>query len=319
MIGRISRMVGRRFIDIAGNLTDPMYQGVYNGSEKHPPDLDAVLERAWDQKVEKIMVTGGSLSDSRAALALAKLHERLFSTVGCHPTRCGEFEAHDGGADAYLEELSSLASENRGKVVAIGEFGLDYDRLQFCPKDIQLKYFEKQLELVKLTGLPMFLHCRNSADDLVSVLERHKDGPWKGVVHSFDGSLKDARAIIDLGLHVGVNGCSLKTKENLEVLKEIPIDRLMVETDCPWCEIRPSHVGYEHVETRFPSRKKEKWESGSAVKARNEPANVVSVPPVPVVPQVVEVLGAVKDLDLDELADRLFENAVSVFFSDAST
>ena len=117
-----------------------MYQGQYNGSSKHAPDLSAVLDRSWSSGIDKMMITGGSLSDSRAALQMAQTHEsRLFSTVGCHPTRCSEFNEHEGGAEDYLEGLKALIKENPDKVVAFGEIGLDFDRLKFCDKETQIK------------------------------------------------------------------------------------------------------------------------------------------------------------------------------------
>lgn len=84
--------------------------------------------------------------------------------------------------------------------------GLDYDRLQFCPKDIQKKYFEMQLSLCSTLKLPMFLHCRNASDDFVRILRKHKEKLTPGVVHSFDGNPEDANSILQLGLYIGVNG-----------------------------------------------------------------------------------------------------------------
>ncbi|KAL3285216.1 hypothetical protein HHI36_019330 [Cryptolaemus montrouzieri] len=95
----------KRFIDIGANLTDSMYAGIYNNSIKHQNDLVNVLERSWKAGLEKIIITGGSLSESQKALDLAKTDDRLFSTVGCHPTRCKEFEEN---SSQYLENLKDL-------------------------------------------------------------------------------------------------------------------------------------------------------------------------------------------------------------------
>ena len=174
------------------------------------------------------------------------------ATVGCHPTRCGEFEGPEG-AEQYLSSLLDLVNNNKDLVAAIGEFGLDYDRTKFCDVETQKKYFLRQLELSRDTRLPVFLHCRAAAKDLVSVLSENQDKlPSGGVVHSFDGTAEERDAILGLGLHIGINGCSLKTEENLAVMAGIPVSRLMIETDCPWCEVRPSHAGHKLVTTKFP-------------------------------------------------------------------
>ncbi|XP_062518063.1 deoxyribonuclease TATDN1-like isoform X2 [Corticium candelabrum] len=225
------RMAGRmRFIDIGANLTDPVFRGLYRGKQAHSDDFQNVLKRAYDYGVEKIFVTGGSLPDSRRAVELTRLHESLYCTVGCHPTRCQEFEKHPSGEGDYFDSLLSLAKENTSKVVAIGECGLDYDRLQFCPKEIQLKYFEQQFSLVEATGLPMFFHCRNAHHDFMDIIRRNWPKMKGGVVHSFDGSIDEAKAFVDMGLYIGINGCSLKTEENLAAAASIPSGRLMMET-----------------------------------------------------------------------------------------
>uniref|UniRef100_A0A8D8JYB5 Deoxyribonuclease TATDN1 n=1 Tax=Culex pipiens TaxID=7175 RepID=A0A8D8JYB5_CULPI len=293
-----------KFIDIGANLTDPMFQGIYNGSNKHQPDLSNILERSWTGGLEKIIITCGTIFDCDPALEIANRDERLFMTVGCHPTRCGEFEADP---DGYFISLCNKIDENREKVVAIGECGLDYDRTHFCEKDVQKKYFEQQLNLAKKYDLPLFLHCRSAHEDFLEILSRNLDKiPKRGVVHTFDGTAEDARKLIEMGFYVGINGCSLKTEENLQVVAGIPDDRIMVETDSPWCEIRPSHAGSKHVQTKLPAvKKKEKWDKDMLIAGRCEPV---------MIRQVLEVLAGVKDKPIEDLAQQYYENTLKMFF-----
>ncbi|KAG6801316.1 deoxyribonuclease TATDN1 isoform X1 [Apis mellifera caucasica] len=294
----------RKFIDIGANLTDPMYQGIYHGSQKHLPDLDKVLERSWNNNISKIIITAGNIEESKKALEIARTDERLFSTVGCHPTRCNEFEENDD-PEAYLKSLSDLAAGNKDKIVAIGEIGLDYDRLQFCSKDIQKKYFEMQLSLCTTLKLPMFLHCRNASEDFIRILRKHKDSLTAGVVHSFDGNPEEANSILQMGLYIGINGCSLKTEENLFAVTTIPSDKLMIETDCPWCEIRPTHASAKDIITNFPCIKKEKWQPDKMVKGRNEPCTIV---------QILEILARIRDEEEEYLCNQIYKNTMKVFF-----
>jgi len=239
--------------------------------------------------------------------------DRLFSTVGVHPTRASEFEQHPQGPDAYLAALAGVIADGLtdGKVVAVGECGLDYDRLHFCDAATQKKWFEAQFSLARGSGLPMFLHLRAATADFMEIIGRHiGDFPAGGVVHSFDGSEDELAAVLAVQqLSVGLNGCSLKTAENLKVAAMVPIDRLMVETDAPWCEIRPSHAAAEHVQTRLPAKDKKKHEPGALVKGRNEPCNIV---------QVLEaVAGARGEADIDALAWKVHSNASALFFPPA--
>jgi len=302
----------RRLVDIGVNLTDPVFRGIYNSSQKHAADLPFVLKRAFEAGVDRMIITGTSLEESKAAQECVKecnqIQEqqqfsktvKFYSTVGCHPTRCLEFQENP---DEYMQELRSLLSNP--SVVAVGEIGLDYERLQFCPKQVQLEFFEKQLELNTSTKkLPLFLHCRAAAQDLKEILSRNRDKFTTGVVHSFDGTLEEANTFLDMGLFIGINGCSLKKETNLSVVRHLPVDRILIETDAPWCDIRPTHASYSLVKTVVEAKKKEKFVEGFQVKGRNEPANLV---------QVLEVVAGLKNEDPEQMARVFTENTEKVF------
>ena len=138
--------------------------------------------------------------------------------------------------------------------MAFGEFGLDFDRLHYCSREIQLHSFEAQLDLAASLApqLPLFLHSRAAHTDFVRLLrarfgERLERLERGGVVHSFTGTAEEARELTDLGLYVGINGCSFKTAENCEVVRAIDLGHIMIETDGPWCEVRPSHEGWKYL------------------------------------------------------------------------
>ncbi|KAI8319633.1 hypothetical protein GQ54DRAFT_299205 [Martensiomyces pterosporus] len=301
-----------RLIDIGANLTDPVFRGMYRGKQAHEDDMAHIIQRARSAGVVGMMVTGGNLEESKGAIELSRQHGGLYATVGCHPTRSSEVDKHPGGADAYFSALRELVNANRDKVVAVGECGLDYDRLHFSGKEPQHKYFLRQFELAEATGLPMFLHDRNTDGDFVRCIRENRGRFTAGVVHSYTGGIDEARELLDLGLYIGINGCSLKTEENLAVAKAIPVDRLMIETDCPYCEIRPTHASYKYLAAesedgwRAPdSKKKERWSKDCMVKSRNEPC---------MIRQVLQVLAKLHGMREDELAERLFENTRQVFF-----
>lgn len=313
---------GLRFADIGANLTDAQFQGVYHGKQKHEPDLPAVLERSRDSGVAKLLVTGSNLGESRAAVELAaKNPGYLFATVGVHPCHATEIDHNDDGlsANAYLAEIEKTAVEGKAKgvVKAFGEIGLDYDRLHYAPADVQRTYFAKQLEIAQRVGLPLFLHSRACKDDFHAMVEPYiREGrlPHGGVVHSFTGTADELRDLLSLGLYIGVNGCSLKTDENLEVVAQIPLDRLMLETDGPWCEIRPSHASYKRFLTGpaadqlpYDAVKKEKFQPGAMVRGRCEPCSISLV---------AQVVAGVKGLTVEQVAAAAWENTMRVFHLD---
>ncbi|RIA92009.1 hypothetical protein C1645_88876 [Glomus cerebriforme] len=310
----MENMKGIRFIEIGANLTDPVFRGIYRGVQAHSDDFTQMLQRAKNAGIEKIMVTAGSANEARKALELVKNYDDLYMTVGCHPTRCKDFETDPGGPDEYYQKLLNIAtnSEFQDKVVAIGECGLDYDRLYFCPKETQLKYFERQFDLAEKTGLPMFLHNRNTGNDFMNLIQKHRHRFENGVMHSVTCAMEEMERAVSLGLYLGINGCSLKTQENLEVMKKVPIDKIMLETDAPWCDIRPTHASYKYLNLpeekkllyQSPTRKKEKFELGLMVKGRNEPCCIG---------QVLYVLASIRDMKPEELAEVIYENTRKVF------
>lgn len=155
------------------------------------------------------------------------------------------------------ELVASARSSSRSSspaLVAFGEFGLDYDRLHYASKEVQLHSFAAQLRLAASLSpqLPLFLHSRAAHADFVRLLkdafgERLERLERGGVVHSFTGTVDEMRELAGLGLYIGVNGCSFKTAENCAVVREIDLARLMLETDGPWCEVRPSHEGWKYL------------------------------------------------------------------------
>lgn len=248
-----------------------------------------------------MMVTGSDLEESRNAIKLAEEYPGLcYATVGVHPCQAKSFEKYEGGADGLLEELKKLVLEDRekGTVAAFGEIGLDYDRLHFCDKETQLVYFEKQLDLACELGIPLFLHSRAAASDFERLLKERLDRlPRRGVVHSFTGTLEEMQQIVALGFDVGINGCSMKTEENLAVVKEVPLARLQIETDGPWCEMRPSQASAKFTKDAPPlpkAVKKEKWSEECMVKGRNEPCTIT---------HVAHAIAGIKGLAVEEVCE----------------
>ena len=181
--------------------------------------------------------------------------------------------------------------------------------------------------------LPLFLHSRAAASDFARLLKPHLPKlkqPKAGLVHSFTGTVEEMRELVELGLDIGVNGCSLKTEENLAVVKEITLDRLQIETDGPWCEIRPSHASAKFLKPQEAAQgkdgesmarwegdssgnrppempkavKKEKWVKGSMIKGRNEPCTI---------PLVAHVVAGVKGINVEEVASAAWKNSINMF------
>ncbi|KIW17389.1 hypothetical protein PV08_04583 [Exophiala spinifera] len=301
-----------RYADIGINLGDPVFRGVYHGKKAHEDDLDAVIERALNVGCTKFMVTGSSLEESRHAVEIAKQYPgKCYATVGIHPCSTKDFDHYPKGSEALIQDLRALAiqAKDSGHAVAFGEIGLDYDRLFLSPKDVQLKYFELQLDLAEELQMPLFLHSRACSEDFERILSARLDKlPKRGLVHSFTGTVPEMESLLKLGFDIGINGCSMKTEENLQAVKMVPLDRLQIETDGPWCEIRASHASSQYLKDGGPAVpkavKKEKWQKGLMVKGRNEPATII---------QVAHVIARVKGVSVEEVCEAAWKNSTEMF------
>jgi len=203
--------------------------GVNLGHESFQHDLDEVLQRAARHGVSRMILTGASREGSVHALALAKAHPgKLFATAGVHPHHAIDY---DDATDTQLRELA-----HDPVVRAIGETGLDYNR-NYSPREVQLQVFERQLQIAVDMQKPLFLHQRDAHEDFVAVLRRYRDRVPAAVVHCFTDTDEALRDYLALDCHIGITGwiCDERRGTHLRALvREIPADRLMIETDAPY-------------------------------------------------------------------------------------
>ena len=225
-----------QLIDIGANLTH----------ESFDADRDAVLARARDAGVVQMVVTGASREHNPQALALARAHPGvLFATAGVHPHHAVEYTAE---CDAELRALHA-----HPEVVAVGECGLDYFR-DFSPRPAQRRAFEQQLQLASelaVNGVrkPLFLHQRDAHDDFVAMMANFDGRLGPAVVHCFTGTRAELFACLDRDWYIGITGwlCDERRGQHLrELVRHIPANRLMIETDAPYLLPRtvrpaPSH------------------------------------------------------------------------------
>ena len=254
-------------IDTHAHIHDPQFD----------VDRDAVIKRARNAGVDVMITVGTDLETSRAALALAEQYSFIYATVGVHP-----HEAKDLTAE-ILAELRMLAGHPR--VVAYGEIGLDY-YYDHSPRDIQRERFKDQLGIARALDLPVVIHTRDAQEDTLAILEEEwKDRP--GVFHCFTGDPAYAAEALHLGFMVSFSGIVTfpKATELREAVRVVPLDRLLIETDCPY--LAP-----------VPYRGK-----------RNEPSYL---------PAVAEIIANEKTpTSLDEIARMSSDNAKQLFSIDA--
>lgn len=242
-------------------------------------EVDAVLERARAAGVEKIVNVGCSAKDSREVVELSLKHDDFFATVGLHP-----YDALEATPE-LMEKWERLVSENE-KIVAIGECGLDYFKVQVSRED-QKKAFRMQLELAQKVGLPVVVHNRDADEDSLEILKGFDGSDGKrrveAVFHCYGSNVEFARKLWYQGYMTSFTGVVTypKAVETVAVAEEVPMDMFMVETDCPYLAPQRHRGG------------------------RNEPAYVV---------EVVKKIAELKRISVEEVARISTENALEFFF-----
>lgn len=267
-----------RIIDSHSHLNFPQFDD----------DRSAVIARMREHDIGTILV-GTTLATSQECVALAEKHDTMWASVGIHPTEAPLRQAQGKPAEFPANRFKRLAQED--KVVAVGECGLDYYRTSSQParmnvrsdgesgaRSQQKKLFKKHIELAQEVGLPLILHCRSAHDEVLEILEEHEG--LQGTVHFFTGTMEQAERYIDMGFYIGFDGPITFTNEYDTIIKEVPLERILVETDAPYAAPAP-HRG-----------------------KRNEPAYVV---------EIVKKIAQIKEMSFDEVARQTTNNAAELF------
>ena len=194
---------------------------------RYDTDRDNVLQRAETAGIEAIVTIGCDLATSQAAVALAQAHPHVFATIGVHPHEAKEI------GEGWYESFRSLA--RHPKVVAYGEIGLDY-HYDHSPREIQRQRFREQIHLARELALPLIIHTREAQEDTMMILREESAVDVGGVFHCFSGDMWLAKDALNLGFYLSFSGVlTFKNATMLrDIAKTVPLDRLMVETDCPY-------------------------------------------------------------------------------------
>lgn len=206
-----------------------MYHNIFDthshyDDEKFDPDREMILNSLQSQGVSLVVSCGCDIDTTQYNFDLAQKYDYIYFAAGFHP------ENLDGATLDDLKVIEKFAKNH--KCVAIGEIGLDYHWMN-SSKDVQKQFFEAQIELAKKLDMPIIVHDREAHGDTLDILKATKP---KGVVHCFSGSKEMAKEIIKIGMYIGLNGVVTfsNARKSLEIVKEIPIERLVLETDCPY-------------------------------------------------------------------------------------
>ena len=190
-------------------------------------DIDGVLARSRAAGVTAWVTVGTDIGQAKRVLALVDGHENMYAAIGVHPHYA---------KDISDDELAAIKEYAAGeKVVAIGETGLDY-HYEFSDRERQKEVFCAQLEIAAELDLPVIIHCREAFDDVIAILDQFKGSLKGAVIHCYSGNAAEARQYLDMGFHISFTGI-VTFKNSIDVqeaAKIVPLDRMMVETDCPY-------------------------------------------------------------------------------------
>ncbi len=257
------------YIDIGVNLTGSSFRD----------DLDEVVQRAVESGVTTMIVTGTDIEHSRKAIELCQQYPQLFATAGVHPHHADDYTNNTG------MQLVELGKEDC--VLAIGECGLDYNR-NFSTQENQRTAFEAQLELAVEVNKPVFLHQRDAHDDFVAMMGNVRPQLSDAVAHCFTGTAAEVNDYLELDMYIGVTGwiCDERRGRDLQqAVKEIPLNRIMLETDAPY--LLPRDLTEKPVKSR-----------------RNEPCYL---------PHIAEVVSRYMGVDCEELEQAVWVNTKRFF------
>ncbi|MCA1322057.1 TatD family hydrolase [Bacillus tianshenii] len=246
---------------------------VHLNADQYEEDLQEVIDRARNEEVMNMVVVGFDRKTIQKAMELVEEYDFIYAAVGWHPVDAIDMTEEDL---LWIEELAS-----HEKVVAIGEMGLDY-HWDKSPKDIQKEVFRKQIQLAKRVKLPIVIHNRDATADVVQILKEEDAKEVGGIMHCFTGSLEVAKECMEMNFYISFGGpvTFKNAKKPKEVVKEIPLDMLLIETDCPYL-------------TPHPYRGK-----------RNEPGYVRFV---------AEEIAALRGMSVEEVAEKTTANAKKLF------
>jgi len=238
-------------------------------------DREEVIKSLVDSGIEYVVNVGASMESTKSSIELAARYDFIYAAVGVHPSETGGLSEND------IEWLKNEALYNK-KVVAIGEIGLDYywDEPE---REIQKIWFERQLELAREVKLPIIIHSRDAAKDTLDIMKDHKAEELGGVVHCYSYSKETAKEYLDMGFYFGIGGVvTFKNAKKLkEVVQYIPLDRILLETDCPYLSPEPNRG------------------------KRNSSLNI---------PHIASAIAQLKGVEYDELVRITYENAKKMYF-----